>query len=217
LHTQLASARDTARDFPETRRERRAAARTPRLEARCHSAAIQKQLSTKTQMRESSRAKPNARFMPRARRARAHALFKKILRGRFGPSLAALERKAQTCPAGSLRAAKRKILYIKPPRGASTPRPRAPERNRNRKKTRRNQSRKPQKLVKIAQHFPFLDGKSLTTSDASRPQPPAPSGEARSAPGNTPEKTPPAPERNAPERNRNRKRKPPKKCERFPY
>ena len=158
-----------------------------------------------------------ALYAPRAARARAHPLFKKILRGRFGPSLAALERKAQTCPAGSLRAAKRKILYIKPPRGASTPRPRAPERNRNRKKTRRNQSRKPQKLVKIAQHFPFLDGKSLTTSDASRPQPPAPSGEARSAPGNTPEKTPPAPERNAPERNRNRKRKPPKKCERFPY
>ena len=86
LHTQLASARDTARDFPKTRRERRAAARTPRLEARCHSAAIQKQLPTKTQMRESSRAKPNAHFMLRARRARARPLFKKILRGRFGPS-----------------------------------------------------------------------------------------------------------------------------------
>ena len=37
----------------------------------------------------------------------------------------------------------------------------------------------PKKIVKNAQHFPFLDGKSLTTSDASRPQPPAPSGLAR--------------------------------------
>ena len=71
-----------------------------------------------------------ALYAPRAARARAHLLFKKILRGRFGPSPAALERKAQTCPAGSLRAAKRKILYINSPRGASTPRPRAPERNR---------------------------------------------------------------------------------------